>query len=215
MKRQEKPLLAQLQEVAGQKIPQEDYQQNVDRWNKYGSLLDTAERQCQLHGFFFRRNLKTSFTETRRRLLMTVLGMAILVTSAMMFYEWSTFVGPAASIEELTGDIIAAATDSNMIMTSGRAGDVVGTAVFVGAFGGGMLGVLASILLVHLPDTIRFEYRPQMFIDDLFYVQRFIHGMALERKDPEVALPTLVMELPMSWIKQQSLLTGMDAMKGV
>lgn len=192
MKGQEPALIEELQKVAAENVPKEDYQQQVDRWNRYQTLLGKVEQQCQLQNFRFSRNINSSYRE--RRILNVKRGAAIgfIAMAAMFIYSGLTMSAVDVSIETVKG--------------------IIGQ--------GGIVGLGAAVILLisevgKLPETIKFECKPKMFIDDLYYIQRFVHGFAREQHDPEVKLPALTMELPQAWIKQQSLLTAMDSMKGI
>lgn len=189
MNEQQSLLIQELNKVAQEKVPEQDFQQQVDRWNRYQELLDKVERQCQIQGFQFTKNLRSSYRDQRKRMLMASLAIGMLFSAAFSFNEYFTATESTISL----GNIL-----DNLLLLAGT----LAVAPMVQMFN-----------FAKLPETIKFSCTPMMFIDDAFYVQRFIRGFARERNDPEVKLPALSMELPHSWIKQQSLIKAMDTMK--
>jgi hypothetical protein len=55
MDNNEPTVIQELQAIAQEKVPDEDYQQQVDRWNRYQATLDKVARSAQLSDFRFFR----------------------------------------------------------------------------------------------------------------------------------------------------------------
>ena len=58
----ESNILRQLQSITEQRVDQIDYQQQIERWNRYQELLDKIEKRCGRHaGVKLARNVKHNF----------------------------------------------------------------------------------------------------------------------------------------------------------
>lgn len=187
------PLLQDLQKIADRKVPAEDYQQQVDRWNEYMEALFKVQAQCQVLNLRFRRVIKTSYSARRIRNFKYAAGIAALISAL-------TFLG--TTIYSLT-------FPEPMPITV-----MVGPSIFAFIYSGFIIGA-ATMNSGKLPEKLQFTVKATIRYDELFYVQRFIRGMQRERKDPVITLPALTMEIPHAWAKQQSLLKIMDAMQGI
>lgn len=74
--------IEKLKEIASQQIPEQDYQQQIDRWNEYQTILDGIEKmildkKLNAVGVSLRKNIETSLqreqTETELRRFGTVM----------------------------------------------------------------------------------------------------------------------------------------------
>lgn len=194
------PLIKQVALVAAEKVPEQDFQQQVDRWNRYQEGLDRIERQCRIENVRFRRRLTTSYSERRIRNITRLAGLMFLIAST---YTLGFGISIAHSFE-VNGYAYIFATPTEIASM----GLLMGFLVTLGL---GMHVINSG----KLPEKIRFHCAPVINIDDLYYLQRFVIGMQRERHDPKVVLPELTMELPQSWIQQQSLLKVMETMKDI
>lgn len=186
---QEALVIQDARSIATENVAKEDYQQQVDRWNRYQEQLDKIQHRCEIENFPFERRLTTSYSERRMKAVVQGIGIGLLFATGYCLWLVSDAIINGAVIGN--GDFMTGAVLS------------MGTAA-----------VAAALLTTtrKLPETIKFACKPVLFIDDRYYLQKFVRGLARERNDPEVVLPALTMELPHSWIKQQSLLKGMETM---
>ena len=187
------PLLQDLKKIADREVPAEDHQQQVDRWNEYMEALFKVQAQCQVLNLRFRRTIKTSYSARRMRNFKYAGGIAALVGAL-------TFLGAT----------LISLTSPDPVPILGIAAPSI-FAFFYSAF---IVGAI-TMNMGKLPEKLQFTVKATIRYDELFYVQRFIRGMQRERKDPVITLPTLTMEIPHAWAKQQSLLKIMDAMQGI
>ncbi|MFL6522985.1 MAG: hypothetical protein ACJ71B_05840 [Nitrososphaera sp.] len=81
-------IFRQLKSVASQKVDDIDYEQQIDKWNKYQELLDKVDKKCSRRaGVRLSRNVKhnvKTFTET------TVAALGIIALTALMSM-WGSF----------------------------------------------------------------------------------------------------------------------------
>lgn len=199
-------IVQQVQSIAAENVSAEDFQQQVDRWNRYHASLDVIQRQCEIEGARFRRRLKTSYSERRERNILQ--GFAVAMITASIYISIMGYF----AINNYGYNIYEPRTwDRDMWVW---AGDI--------AWWGALMGVLVASQAIRLiwnrgplPEKIKFECKPVIFIDDLYYLRRAVRQMAKEGHDPKIVLPTLTMELSQSWIKQNSLLAIMGTMKDI
>src|SRR5919205_2544675 len=75
-------LFRQLRAVASQKVAGIDYEQQIDRWNKYQELLDKVDKKCSRRaGVRLSRNVKhnvNTFTDT------VIASLAIIALTALV-----------------------------------------------------------------------------------------------------------------------------------
>lgn len=181
------PLLQELHGIVQEKVPDEDYQQQVDRWNRYQEALFKVQSQCEALNLRFRRRINSSYRQ--RRLTNIKYGMAVGLFAASLVALVSILtVGPSWFTIASAGLIFTYITiaSSGIMVNAGK-----------------------------LPEKIKFSVKASIRYDEQFYVQRFIRGMNRERRDPVIELPELTMEIPYTWLKQQALLKIMGAMKEV
>jgi hypothetical protein len=95
-------IFRQLKAVASQRIADIDYEQQIDRWNKYQELLDKVDKKCSRRaGVRLSRNVKhnvKTFTET------TLAALGIIALTALMSM-WGSFT--INSIYGMIGSAIA------------------------------------------------------------------------------------------------------------
>jgi hypothetical protein len=95
-------IFRQLKAVASQRIADIDYQQQIERWNKYQELLDKVDKKCSRRaGVRLSRNVKhnvKTFTET------TLAALGIIALTALMSM-WGSFT--INSIYGIIGSAIA------------------------------------------------------------------------------------------------------------
>lgn len=202
------PLIQEVQKIASERVAIEDYQQQVDRWNRYQDALDKVRHQCEIEGVRFRRRMKTSYSERRERNIKQLIAICLLTSAIYIsvagYGAWQESQKPVNiyTILQERPDVWERASE---IVTGGF------------TMGIGMSAVAFQYLWNRgkLPEKIKFQCKPIINIDDLYYLQKFVKGMAKEKHDPKVVLPELTMELPQSWIKQQSLLSVMSNMKDI
>jgi hypothetical protein len=81
-------IFRQLKAVASQKVADIDYEQQIDKWNKYQELLDKVDKKCSRRaGVRLSRNVKhnvKTFTET------TLAALGIIALTALMSM-WGSF----------------------------------------------------------------------------------------------------------------------------
>ena len=184
------PLIKELKTIIDQKVPDEDYQQQVDRWNHYREALYKVQMQCQILDLRFRQKMVTSYSERRMRNTRKI-GAVAAVVAALVVMGMSLF----------------SMTLPKFIPLNSIA--VTGCFVFVYAVA---LGIFTMLNSGKLPEKVKFSVSASIRYDEQFYVQRFLRGMQRERKDPKIDLPPLTMEIPQTWLKQQALLKIMGTM---
>lgn len=208
MNEQAVPIIHEVQKIASERVPNEDFQQQVDRWNRYQESLDKIQRQCQIENVRFHRHLKTSYSERRIRNIYQCVAIGMLAASIFIVYygvpALMEATKPISMYEVYYGPPNSMATIEDI----GNHALAIGFLTSLGAF-------MFIFNRGYLPPMIKFECAPIMNIDDLYFIQRYVRGMARERHDPKVVLPALKMELPQSWISQQSLLKVMDTMRDI
>src|SRR5215212_4118574 len=95
-------IFRQLKAVASQRIADIDYEQQIERWNKYQELLDKVDKKCSRRaGVRLSRNVKhnvKTFTET------TLAALGIIALTALMSM-WGSFT--INSIYGIIGSAIA------------------------------------------------------------------------------------------------------------
>jgi hypothetical protein len=95
-------ILQQLQGVTKQRVDQLDYQQQIERWNRYQALLDGIDKKCGRHvGVRLARNVKHNF---RVFTDVSYAGLSIIGIVALMVL-WSSF--STNSIYGIIGSITA------------------------------------------------------------------------------------------------------------
>lgn len=200
------PQVQLVQAIASEPVPVQDYQQQVDRWNRYQGALDQIQRRCEIEGAVFKRKVRTSYSERRVRNIKQAIAIGLITASIYI---------------AIAGYFVLAESSANIYLP--RTWDVDEWLVAQDiAWWGGLMGALVASQIFRglwnrgpLPENIVFQCKPVIFIDDLYYLQRFVRCMSKERHDPKVKLPELTMTLPQSWIKQNSLLSMMGTMKDI
>jgi hypothetical protein len=95
-------IFRQLKAVASQKVADLDYEQQIDRWNKYQELLDKVDKKCSRRaGVRLSRNVKhnvKTFTET------TMAALGIIALTALMSM-WGSFT--TNNLYGVIGSVIA------------------------------------------------------------------------------------------------------------
>ncbi len=95
-------IFLELKSIASQKVADIDYEQQIDRWNKYQELLDKVDKKCNRRaGVRLSRNVKhnvKTFTET------TIAGLGIIALTALMSM-WGSFT--ISSLYGIIGSSIA------------------------------------------------------------------------------------------------------------
>jgi hypothetical protein len=95
-------IFRQLKAVASQRVPDIDYQQQIDRWNKYQELLDKIDKKCGRRvGVRLVRNIKhniKTFTDT------ATAGLAIIGLTSLMSM-WGSYT--ITSLYGIIGSAIA------------------------------------------------------------------------------------------------------------
>jgi hypothetical protein len=95
-------IFRQLKAVASQKVADIDYEQQIDRWNKYQELLDKVDKKCSRRaGVRLSRNVKHNvnmFTDT------VIAALGIIALTALMSM-WGSFT--TNSLYGIIGSLIA------------------------------------------------------------------------------------------------------------
>lgn len=173
----------QLEQIAKREIPKEDYQQQIDRWNEYQTVLDSIEEQMQdKRGVALAKNVHSNMENMD----------AFDHMLTIMF----SFMG-GVFLTALMGSVIADIIHSPL-------GYLAGVPAFA-------ISVYYLAVNPNLPrKTLKFSCKPILHIDELTYMNNFIKGIPQREKDPDVKLPVVRMEIPRKWIAQQSMLDVMD-----
>lgn len=172
----------QLEQIAKREIAKEDYQQQIDRWNEYQTVLDSIKEQMQdKRGVALAKNVHSN--------------MENMDAFDHMLTIMLSFIG-GVFLTAIGGAILAGVIHSSLSY-------LIGLPIFA-------IGVYYLAVNPNLPrKTLKFSCKPILHIDELTYMNNFIKGIPQREKDPDVKLPEVRMEIPRRWIAQQSMLDVM------
>lgn len=193
----ESELIQNVRKISEENVHEADYEQQINRWNRYLSGLEDVKRACLLSDFRFRLNLKSTYSKQRTQAVMLGLAFGLIAMSVSSIYD-IVFPNVDVLLFRFNQDWTAYAQyaiQSNILF-------------------GFSVTLASSILFVTIPrkppQMVHFEVNPKIFIDDRHFVRYAIRAMEREKNDPSMKLPKLEMNLPSEWIKQQSLLFAMN-----
>lgn len=164
-----------------------DYPGQIERWNKYQSMLDKIEDKCkQTNGdIILRRNVKHN--------------VKILDDVSIAFLS---VIGLTALMVVIGGLMGSSGNSSNYYL-------IIGGALSL-AFVGWQI-----ILRLFPPSIVQFSCKPALHTEEYAYMNKHIQGIPKVARDPVVKLPTMEMQIPRSWLAQQGMLEFLESLKDV
>lgn len=207
-----------LEETKKQKVDNKDYHAQIDRWNKYQSLLDKVGRQLPRNRFgsltndvTLERRIKTNINRpywfrTNKTGYMSDMG------KSQVFH---IFYSLAIIILGTAGAIYAGAIDDG-IHTYYDSDFYIAWTLYSVALAMTIFMTYSAIrTFVYRPKMLVFECKPELHFDEVAYARRKIEGLKLPPVDPVVKLPTIKMKIPRKWMGQQSVLEFMEKLKDI
>ncbi len=180
-------IIQTLERTASSPVPQTDYQQQIDRWNRYQEILDQVQKVLEQVPYAnLRRNVRSSVKNYEFYALPLNFGLGLTAVLAFM-------LGMVA----LSRGYIDAPTTDTLFAVSG------GILVYLIYYNLSRLGVIK-------PKMISLSCKPEISIDEMRYAREIIKEIPERKIDPLVRLPALEMKIPRSWISQQAMLDVMD-----
>jgi hypothetical protein len=185
-------IIQTLEKTAASAVPESDYQQQIDRWNRYQAILDQVQKILETVPYAnLRRNIRTSVRNYEFYALPLNFGLGLTAILAFM-------LGMVA----LNRGYIDASTTDTLFAVSG------GILAYLTYYNLSRLGVIK-------PKMISLSCKPEISIDEMRYAREIIKEIPERKIDPLVRLPALEMEIPRSWISQQAMLDVMEKVSRV
>lgn len=178
--------IEKLKEIAGQQIPEQDYQQQIDRWNEYQTILDEIEnmikdKKLDAAGVQLRKNIDTSLR--REEMEREAARFRALFTIPVPTY----FQARAEARRGLFGKKSRSVVTENAVQNAVQKQEEPKESA-----------------------DITFTCKPAIHIDEFQYMNRYIKNIPQINKDPIINLPHIEMTIPKAWIAQNSLLDVMN-----
>jgi hypothetical protein len=180
-------IIQTLEKTATSPVPESDYQQQIDRWNRYHEILDQVQKVLeQVPYAALRRNVRSSVKNYEFYALPLNFGLGL--TAVLTFMLGIVALG-RGYIDGSTIDMLFAVSGSLL--------------AYLIYYNLSRLGVIK-------PKMIYLSCRPEISIDEMRYAREIIKEIPERKIDPLVRLPALEMKIPRSWLSQQALLDVMD-----